>query len=300
MLFMNDMMKVEMVRYLLLLLPFKVAAAFSVVFFACGQDPILDAVEEMDAESTTAKSPGGGPGGGENMEPGVPDEPDPGIPTEPSPNGVPGVPGEVVEGGNGAVAPEEPDPGTPEEPEPGTPEEPEPAQPGSAERPQPLGGSAQGEGVVEAPEPGTPEEPEPAPPGSPGGAQHAEKQDFTVEGIQVLVRGQVLLGEKIEGQIRIDLFDGDQRNVAGPRPKVIGVHEMDAEGGFEISVSQSAKRVWLGAYVDLNSNNRPDKGEPSGWYQGNPVQLLDDPIDEVLIRLEVESKSSGLGRDFGE
>ena len=297
---MNDTMKAEMVRCLLLLLSFKVAAAFSVVFFACGQDPILDAVEEMDAESTTEKPLAAGLNGGENMEPGVPEEPEPGVPTEPSPKGTPGVPGNVVDGEGDAVAPEEPEPGVPEEPEPGTPEDPEPAQPGSTVRPEPSDASQQGEALVEAPEPGIPEEPEPAPPGSPGGAQHAEKQDFIQDGVQVLVRGQILLGDDISGQIRIDLFDGDQRNVAGPRPKVIGVHEMETEGDFEVSVAQSAKRVWLGAYVDLNSNNRPDKGEPSGWYQGNPVQLFDDPIDEVLIRLEVESKSAGLGRDFGE
>ena len=293
-------MKAEMVRYLLLLLPFKVAATFSVVFFACGQDPILDAVEEMDAESTTVKSADGGQSGDENMKPGIPEEPKPGIPTEPAPNGTPGTPGIPVEGGEGAVAPEEPEPGTPEEPEPGMPDEPEPALPGSTDRPVPKGGSQGDMGTAQAPAPGVPEEPEPAPPGSPGGAQHAEKQDFAVEGVQVLVRGEVLLGTAVAGQIRIDLFDGDQRNVAGPRPKVIGVHEMEGPGSFEISVSQSAKRVWLGAYVDLNSNNRPDKGEPSGWYAGNPVQLKADPIEEVQIRLEVESKSSGLGRDFGE
>jgi hypothetical protein len=299
MLFINDTMRAEVFRFLLLLLPFKMAAAFAVVFFACGQDPILDAVDEMGGASAPNKAPTSGPNDEENMEPGIPEEPTPGVATGPASKGVAGTPGTPAEGGV-VVAPEEPEPGTPEDPVPGIPEDPEPARPGSTDRSEAVDGEQEGLGTAESPEPGTPEDPEPAPPGSPGGAQHAEKQDFTVEGVQVLVRGQVFLDEEITGQIRIDLFDGDQRNVAGPRPKVVGVHEMDAAGSFEISVSQSAKRVWLGAYVDLNSNNRPDKGEPSGWYQNNPVQLQDDPIDEVLIRLEVESKSSGLGRDFGE
>ena len=116
----------------------------------------------------------------------------------------------------------------------------------------------------------------------------------------MLLRGRVLTSSDLEGKVRIDLFDGDQRNVAGPRPKVIGVHEMQHPGSFEISVSRSAKRVWLGAYVDLNSNNRPDKGEPSGWFDGNPVHLGDDELDSIEIRLEVESAASGLGRDFSE
>lgn len=271
---------------------------FLVIFFGCGQDPILDAVDEMDKIAAPEESSGALRGGDETVEPGIPEEPAPGVPTEPAPKGTPRADGSA--GAEGAVAPEEPEPGTPEEPEPGMPEEPVPASPGSTDRPAPLGGKGVGEATAEAPEPGIPDEPEPAPPGTPGGAQHAEKQDFAVEGVQVLVRGTVSIEKYVEGQIRIDLFDGDQRNVAGPRPKVIGVHEMDSAGSFEISISLSANRVWLGAYVDLNSNNRPDKGEPAGWYDGNPVQLRDNPIDEVLIQLEVESKASGLGRDFGE
>jgi len=95
------------------------------------------------------------------------------------------------------------------------------------------------------------------------------------------------------------MFDGDQRNVSGPRPKVVAVHEIPTLGPFDHSVPVSAKRIWLGAYRDVNDNKRPDKGEPFGWYSRNPIYLDDVP---ALIEVEIESegKASGLGLDFGE
>lgn len=191
----------------------------------------------------------------------------------------------------------EPMEGTAEEPEPGIPEEPTPAPPGTEEFPAPPKGT-DGLGQPKEPDPGVPEDPEPAPAGSPGGAHHANKEGGKeAEGPFVNIQGRVD-AEGGEGKIRIDLFDGDQRNVAGPRPKVVGVHEIDSPGPFEISIPASDKRVWIGAYRDKNGNNRPDKGEPAGWYSKNPV-FLDSQPDTVVIVLTVEGKSSGLGLDFG-
>ena len=184
------------------------------------------------------------------------------------------------------------------EPEPGIPEEPTPAPAGSTDRPTPP--PPGGEGKAKEPEPGVPEEPTPAPPGTPGGADHPGKEGGVVEeGPQVILRGSISGGEEVGGRIRIDLFDGDQRNTSGPRPRVIGVHEVDKSGPFELSVAQSAERVWIGAYRDLNQNNRPNEGEPFGWYAKNPV-YLSDPPDQVQIKLTVEGKSRGLGLDFRE
>ena len=266
-----------------------VAAALAV---GCGKDPILAAVDAME-ESDAPRVNGAAPASGE-PEAGVPAEPEPGVPDNPSPGdggGTPGAPG--VEG-----LAEEPAKGVPEEPEPGVPTAPEPAAAGTAQQPEPPPSQA-GQGVAAEPTPGVPEEPKPAPPGSPGGAAHKGKDDGQVEeeGPQAMVRGRVDAPQGL-GMIRIDLFDGDQRNVAGPRPKVVGVHEIDDPGSFELSVALSHKRVWLGAYRDTNGNKRPDKGEPSGWYARNPV-FLDSPPSSLVITLQVEGKATGLGLDFG-
>ena len=254
----------------------------------CGKDPILEAVDEMatvSGEDRAAASPAGV---------GVPEEPEPGEPTDPSPGDAGGVPGEP---GQAGVA-EQPDKGVPEEPKPGVPSEPTPAAAGSADRPEPPPSQA-GQGEPDEPQPGVPDEPQPAPPGSPGGAAHQGKMNGEEErGPEALIRGRIDAPGG-SGMIRIDLFDGDQRNVAGPRPKVVGVHEISSPGGFEVSIPQSHKRVWVGAYRDLNGNKRPDKGEPSGWYPRNPV-YLDSLPSSVIISLEVEGKASGLGLDFGE
>ncbi len=235
----------------------------------CGPDPILEAAEALSkAEAPSSKSaPSSGP--------------------------VPGQPGDA-----GAVQPGEENmtPGVPEEPEPGVPEEPEPAPPGAESMPKPP---PDGDGVPEEPKPGTPEEPEAAPPGSPGGAAHAGKEGGQEDaGPQVIVRG-VVNWEDGPGKVRIDLFDGDQRNVSGPRPKVVGVHELGGLGPFNVSVPVSADRIWLGAYRDTNDNKRPDKGEPFGWYARNPIHLDDVPA-RIDVRIESEGKASGLGLDFGE
>lgn len=215
--------------------------------------------------------------------PGVPEEPEPGRP-------------EMGEGAMVAGLAEEPLPGTPEEPEPGVPEEPEPAAPGSTNQPAPP---PVGDGVPVQPEPGIPDEPEPAPPGTPGGADHPGKEGGAVEeGPHVTIRGSIA-SPSGAGKVRIDLFDGDQRNVSGPRPKVVGVHEVAQAGPFELSVPVSVGRVWLGAYLDGNGNNRPDKGEAFGWYNRNPIHLDDVPTS-INITLEEEGKASGLGLDFGE
>jgi len=229
---------------------------------ACGKDPILEAVEVMEEEGSAEILEGGE---GQQAEPGAGGEP-----TE----------------------------GKAEEPEPGIPEDPEPAPPGTKDFPTPPKGK-DGLGMPKEPEPGIPEEPAPAPAGSPGGAHHANKEGGEeAEGPFVNIRGRID-AEGGEGKIRIDLFDGDQRNVAGPRPKVVGVHEIGSPGGFEVSLPASEKRVWVGAYRDVNGNNRPDKGEPAGWYAKNPVFLNSLPSSVVIV-LAVEGKASGLGLDFGE
>ena len=250
------------------------------VVFSCAKDPILEAAESMESADAPKGVP---PAPEEGVVPGVPEEPEPGLPGE-----------QREEMAKGLA--EEPSPVTPDEPEPGIPDEPEPAPPGTDGQPAPP---PSGDGVAVQPEPGVPDEPNPAPPGSPGGADHAGKEGGSVdEGPHVTIRGSISFAAT-EGKVRIDLFDGDQRNVSGPRPKVVGVHELATVGPFELSVPASVGSVWLGAYLDVNENNRPDKGEPSGWYSRNPVHLDDIPAS-VNIDLVEEGKRTGLGLDFGE
>ena len=243
----------------------------------CAKDPILQAAESME---TDAQENGAPVQSEEGVVPGTPEEP------------LPGVPGDAMTEGLA----EEPTPGNPEDPEPGIPEDPEPAAPGAENMPEPP---PSGDGVPAQPEVGVPDEPKPAPPGTPGGAEHSGKGGGIVdEGPHVIIRGSISSGS-LNGKIRIDLFDGDQRNVSGPRPKVVGVHEINESGPFEVSIPASVGKVWLGAYLDANKNNRPDKGEAVGWYSRNPVHL-DDVPKAVNITLKEEGKASGLGLDFGE
>ena len=260
---------------------------------ACGSDPILDRAEVLAAEEETttpvvvsdAKTEPS-----EGQTPGIPDETmTPGIPDEPAP----APPGTETEG---VVA------GVPEEPEPaaagsdtgsaavtpGVPEEPEPAPPGTP------GGSDTGGGAIT---PGVPEEPEPAAPGSPGGGDHDDKVPG-YQGATVTLKGRVSMDESIQAKIYIDVFDGDQRNTAGDRPSLVTVHSLPGPGSFEMEVPISAKRIWMSAYADITKDNRPTKGEPTGWYPGNPV-FLDGPPASIVIELVADKKPVGLGLDFG-
>jgi hypothetical protein len=102
----------------------------------------------------------------------------------------------------------------------------------------------------------------------------------------------------ILGKVYIDVFDGDQRNIAGERPSLVRVVTLEGPGNFEVELPVSAKRVWLSAYADTSEDNRPTKGEPTGWYRGNPV-FLDSPPDLIIIELVADKKDVGLGLDFG-
>ena len=49
----------------------------------------------------------------------------------------------------------------------------------------------------------------------------------------------------IEGKpIRIDVFDGDQRAINGPRPKVVSIKRMKQQGDFLIYRSKRAALAW--------------------------------------------------------
>ncbi len=160
-----------------------------------------------------------------------------------------GVPGG---GGPGAGSPPAPPPGDPAEPPPGKGEDP------------PAGRAAD-------PPPGTPDEPAPGAPGA--------------DGPSVTVSGEVRLADYELGKVRIDIFDGDQKDLEGPRPSVVAVAEIERPGPFSVQVPVSAPQVWIGAYVDEDLNGRPGPLDPAGWYAGNPVET-EGGADGVIIELQ--------------
>lgn len=151
------------------------------------------------------------------------------------------------------ISPAEPSRVQPAEPPPGDPGQPPPGDPGQ-------------------PEPGTPTEPLPA-----------------SSGPQVTLSGTVSVSDWREGgSIRVDVFDGDQRDLSAPRPSVIGMLRLSEPGPFSVSVPASAGEVWLGAYADLDGDDRPSPAEPSGWYPGNPI-ALSGKVTGISLSLAVEA-----------
>lgn len=145
---------------------------------------------------------------------------------------------------------------------------------GGAQSPPPAGtpssGSTKGTtGIPEEPSPGIPDEP---PPGQPLGG----------DGPQITLSGEVTLAEWSDAPIRVDIFNGNQQDLAGPRPSVVGVVHLDAPGAWSVQVSQSISQLWVGAYSDENNDGKPDHNEPVGWYSGNPVAGGADRGDLML------------------
>ena len=85
------------------------------------------------------------------------------------------------------------------------------------------------------------------------------------------IAGVILVQGWSGNEIRIDVFDGDQRQIGGSRPSVISSASVSKPGAYEISVPKGNGKYWIGAYVDQNGDGRPGKQDPSGWYAGNPI-----------------------------
>lgn len=169
-----------------------------------------------------------------------------------SAEGAPASTGRSKGGGAAPVLTGEPEPDvvTPAEPAPGVPEEPRPGDPGE-------------------PPPG-----EPGPPGQPAPT-----------GPSVTLSGTVRVPSYTKGVVRIDLFDGDQRDLEGPRPAVVAVTRVERPGAWSARVPEG-QPVWIGAYVDVDGDGRPAPSEPSGWYAANPVEAEAD-VGGLELVLEV-------------
>jgi hypothetical protein len=102
----------------------------------------------------------------------------------------------------------------------------------------------------------------------------------------VNLSGEVVFPGYRSGPIRIDVFDGDQRDLSA-RPRVVGVAQIAGPGMFTVSVPEAARLVWISSFNDENSNSRPDlQSDPTGYYEKNPVRIDKGPVADLTIRLE--------------
>ena len=153
----------------------------------------------------------------------------------------------------------------------------------------PTGSSAQ---PSAQPVPGTPAEPEPGIPSEPGPGASEPAGASGGSAVQVAVSGSIVAPDWTPGvTIRIDVFDGDQRNLSAPRPSVVGMARISEPGPYTVSVAESAASVWVGAYADLDGDGRPSHSEPIGWFSGNPLDLS-GTISGVDLSLAVEAPPS--------
>ena len=91
------------------------------------------------------------------------------------------------------------------------------------------------------------------------------------DGEFITITGTIDANNPNNKPIRIDIFDGDQRNIGGKRPSVVVSTTGEAGPEFGISLPKKEQMLWVGAYIDEDGNGRPGPLDPSGWYSGNPI-----------------------------
>jgi len=139
-----------------------------------------------------------------------------------------------------------------------------------------------------SPKPGKPKEPNPVQV-KPKPVKPKEVKPQKESKPKVTLSGRVeLVGEgDWEGKsIRIDVFDGDQQAIDGPRPKVVSTKRIKQQGDFSLAVDQQDRSLWLGAYCDVDGDGRPGPNDPSGWFSQNPISSATDR-DGIVIQITI-------------
>ena len=138
------------------------------------------------------------------------------------------------------------------------------------------------------PKPGKPVEPKPVQvQPKPVKPKEVKPKKETKPKVELSGRIEILGEGDWEGKpIRIDVFDGDQRAIDGPRPKVVSTKRMKQQGDFSLSVDQKDQSLWLGAYCDVDGDGRPGPNDPSGWFAQNPISSAKDH-DGIVIQLSI-------------
>ena len=98
----------------------------------------------------------------------------------------------------------------------------------------------------------------------------------------LLLSGTIDAKKSNNKPIRIDIFDGDQRNIGGKRPSVVVSTTVEAGPEFEIALPKKSQMLWVGAYIDEDGNGRPGPLDPSGWYTENPISGESDHSRIIL------------------
>ena len=102
------------------------------------------------------------------------------------------------------------------------------------------------------------------------------------DGEFITISGTIEANNPTNKSIRIDIFDGDQRNIGGERPSVVVSTTVEAGPEFEIFLPKKKQMLWVGAYIDEDGNGRPGPLDPSGWYSDNPISGEEDHLRVVL------------------
>lgn len=106
------------------------------------------------------------------------------------------------------------------------------------------------------------------------------------DGEFITISGTIEASNPSNKPIRIDIFDGDQRNIGGKRPSVVVSTTVDAGPTFEIFLPKKEQMLWVGAYIDEDDNGRPGPLDPSGWYVDNPISGENDH-SKVILKLGI-------------
>ena len=102
------------------------------------------------------------------------------------------------------------------------------------------------------------------------------------DGEFITISGTIEANNPTNKSIRIDIFDGDQRNIGGARPSVVVSTTVESGPEFEIFLPKNKQMLWVGAYIDEDGNGRPGPLDPSGWYSENPISGEEDHLRVVL------------------
>jgi hypothetical protein len=172
-----------------------------------------------------------------------------------------------------------PPPGSAQPPGAGDPGQPTPGDPG---QPPPGDGVQPPPGAPDQPQPGVPDDPAPVRPDDPGSEQ--APLSAPQDGPTVTLRGEVRYADYRAGKVRVDVFDGDQLD-RSKHPGVVGWADMSGPGSFELTVPVSTGNVWLSAFNDANGDGKPGHEDPTGFLEGNPVNLGDDALTGLVIQL---------------
>ncbi|MBM76037.1 MAG: hypothetical protein CMK59_11605 [Proteobacteria bacterium] len=99
----------------------------------------------------------------------------------------------------------------------------------------------------------------------------------------IVISGKIIVENWSGKSIRIDIFDGNQQALKGPRPSVVKVEYQDKPGLFSVSVPSSQTPLWIGAYIDEDEDGKPGPKDPFGWYEQNPISSDKDTNGIQLV-----------------